>query len=110
MSDFNFAPLNGLQAKNKPRKLESSFGDGYSQRTADGINTNPKVWDVSFYFDSQATMDLIDDFFETRGGVTSFTWTPPGKPEGTFICSEWDRSYREKTRTIISAVFLQVFE
>jgi len=110
VSDFEFAPLTRLQAKNKPRRLESHFGDGYSQRTADGINTNPREWDVSFAFDSEATMDTIDDFFETKAGVTAFTWTPPGKPEGTFICSEWNRSYPEKTRSIITAVFLQVFE
>ena len=110
MADFNFAPLTALKAKNKPRKLESTFGDGYSQRTADGINTNPREWNLSFAFASEATMDLIDDFFETRGGATSFTWIPPGKPEGTFICPEWDRLYEEKTRTIITAVFLQVFE
>src|SRR5574343_419898 len=60
------------------RVLTAQFGDGYNQRTPDGMNAVKQTWNVQ-------TIPLEADDFETcinflygKGGVTAFQWIPPG--------------------------------
>jgi phage-related protein len=61
------------------RVLLSKFGDGYEQRSVDGINaiglTAYLKWDNLLVATEQ---DPITSFFDATNGVTPFYWTPPG--------------------------------
>ena len=109
MPDFNWKPLREPTVSWNPKINEAIFGDGYSQRTPQGINNNPEVWDdLSFIYDDTICNNIIS-FFESKNGVSSFTWQPPKRTEGTYICKEWSRTHISKNISSITAKFEQVF-
>lgn len=109
MSDFNYQPLNSAQISRRPRVRVAAFGDGYEQRVADGINTNPQVWSLSFT-NTRAIIDTIEALLIGYGGVTRFTWTPSGMAEIKVVCREWNRTKVNRRVDSLSATFEQVFE
>ncbi len=109
MSDFTYQPVYGAQRNRSPRVLAARFGDGYEQRLADGINTQPAIWNLTFTYDT-STIAAIESFLETKAGVTSFTWTPHGGSEITVICRDWSKSIDSPTTATIQTTFEQVYE
>jgi phage-related protein len=97
------------QRTTKTRVLKSNFGDGYSQRVADGINITPDSWTVEFRSTS-TNIGTIVTVLESKGGHTNFTWTPPGGSEQKWVCSEWSYSFLGKTMYALSATFEEVFD
>ena len=94
-----------------PRVLAAPFGDGYSQRTADGLNTMLRKWSVQFVNRSQADCDAIEAFLEAQGGCLSFNWTPPSGAAGLWICSVpdgWSRSPQTGGLANITCTFEEV--
>lgn len=109
MSDFTYRPLSGAQESHDPRVLTAKFGDGYSQRVADGINTDPAVWQLQFA-GTLTTILAIHTQIAGYGGVTSFTWTPYGRSEIRVICPSWSNVQMAGAVASMSARFEQVFE
>jgi phage-related protein len=107
MSEFNYVPGSGLQSTSKPRVLLSKFGDGYEQRVLDGINTNLKSWRLSFTMEV-ASLDAIEAFLISKGGVTSFTWTPTGKSQVLVICRDWDYTFNHNNVRTLNCTFDEV--
>ena len=108
MSDFTYNPSASSARSRKPRVLSAPFGDGYEQRVADGINTAPAIWSLTFVRgDTDAS--AIETFLEGKNGVTSFTWTPPGGSEIRVLCREWNRSFAGVNHNVITCTFEQVF-
>jgi phage-related protein len=108
MSEFNYQPLFGASRSITPRVLSSKFGDGYEQRVADGINTQPQMWSLIFT-DSAAIIDAIDSFLIGKGGVTKFTWTPQGGTEISVICRDWSKSIESPDVSSLQCSFEQVY-
>jgi phage-related protein len=106
MSEFTYVEDQGSSASVKPRIRKIQFGDGYSQRSADGINNDLKTFKLAFTLLDATTYNAILSFFETRGGTTPFTWTPHGRTEGYYVCEEWEESF-DYTGSI-SATFIEV--
>lgn len=67
----------------KPRIRSFSFGDGYEQRIADGINTLGQTFSISFKNRSLTEANAIVDFFESKNAVTPFAYSPPGFASAT---------------------------
>ena len=111
MSEFNWVPLVNAKAQYQPKTNEAPFGDGYSQRSAKGINNNPGQWPgLQFAFKDETEADKVEAFLASRQGAKSFTWTPPRKSEIKVVCKQWARDYAEENRTKITVTFEQVFE
>lgn len=108
MSTFTFTPAYSAQQTKKPRVRKSAFGDGYEQRSADGINTIKRVWSLRF---TKASADIaeVDAFLSSMGGVTSFDWTPPTGTAGKWLCEEWSEGLDGFNKNIITATFIEVF-
>lgn len=104
---FTYVPNAGASEKTTPKVLSAKFGDGYEQRTADGINNIKRVWNLSFVKTS-ADMANVISFLENEGGLTSFNWTPPRGAAGLWLCREWDR-IAEANYDTISFQFEEVF-
>lgn len=68
---------------NKPRIRRFSFGDGYEQRIADGINNLQQTFDVRFINRTETEMDNLIDFFETKNSITPFAYSPPNFPSSS---------------------------
>lgn len=108
MSTFTWQPLTGAKVAYAPKVRTAVFGDGYEQRVKDGLNANPRTWNLTFK-DGVTNINAILAFLKARGGAESFTWVPPDAVEGKFICSQWDMEYQTGVSTL-SATFKEVFE
>lgn len=109
MSEFTGVPQRNASVDYKPQRNEARFGDGYAQRSPKGLNNNPQNWKGLRFHGTENELDAIEAFFELKGGVTPFTWTPPGKSEAKFICPEWAREHLYKNISVITANFEQDF-
>ena len=110
MATFTYTPDNSAQVSVKPRVLKSSFGDGYEQRTGDGINLRPRTWTLTFNTRTAAEIAPIQAFLEARNGVESFDWTPPSGAAGKFICEDWTQTVVRFGINDLSASFREVYE
>ena len=77
-TEVNITPDRGLKADQAPRVLRATYGDGYEQRAADGINNLPEKWNLTWKNRTSAEANKIVKFLEDQGGVTAFDWYPTG--------------------------------
>lgn len=111
MTTFSWTADFGATQNIKPRVRKVQFGDGYSQRQADGINTQPQVWDLQFNMRTDTEAAAIVAFLVARAGVEAFEWTPPGQLSALkFVCEEWNRTLVKHNLNDVSLRFTQVFE
>jgi len=106
------APLDpGASRQHKPKVLMPEFGDGYSQRAADGINNDPAGRQFSWTNLTEDEHDEIVDFFKARKGVESFYYDHKnkGKPL-VYICTEWEVTDVAFDIYTVSATFKQVYD
>lgn len=107
---FTYPHDNGVEMTQKPRVLSGQFGDGYEQRTADGINTQPEEWALTFTAQTVTERNAILAFFRARAGVEWFNWTSPFGTTGRWVCSEWTGSPTNAVANSITAKFTQKFD
>ena len=113
MVDFPNYPVSyGSDSSFKVKVLEASFGDGYTQRTPDGINNIQEIWSVQWDRLDTTSRDEIIDFFVARKGSESFNWTPPRQSlPKKFYCKDWSSTPVEGEGLFnIKAKFEQVFD
>ena len=80
MTTFNppVAPsVNGTTGTETPRVRRAEFGDGYSQRTKDGLNFVRRTMTLNWATLSIEDRDTIKDFFRDVGGADAFEYTLP---------------------------------
>lgn len=95
----------------KPRARVAQFGDGYSQRLVEGINTQDDTWELSFVHRSIVDAADIVSFLETKYGTVPFLWTPPGDlTQFKVICEEWKTEYASPISRTISCTFKRVYD
>jgi len=110
MATFTQIPDFGARAQFKPTVRSVKFGDGYEQRLAYGLNTNPQIWNLTFSLRTDTEAAAIETFLQTENGVTAFDWTPPYGSAGKYICREWTRAVDRHNLNTVTATFEQVFE
>ena len=116
LTSTNRIPDRGLSKTVKPRTHTSKFGDGYEQRLVAGINPLKEEFDVKFNNRARAEIDDIVAFFESKKGVTNFSFTYPdtnsGGNEATIrvVCDDWSTSYESAVSSSLSAKFRRVYE
>lgn len=82
-----FAPLkapsvNGSIEKNATFEVNTAtFGDGYVQRSAKGINATADSWNLAWNNRSEDEINYIETFFRTKRGCIPFLYTMPGESE-----------------------------
>lgn len=109
MATFTWIPSNGSSVTHSPKVNRAKFGDGYEQRSLNGINTDPRSWNVMFSNRETAEADAIVAFLKARKGFESFDWTPSSGAAGKFICAEWTDSHESAGYRSINAEFIEVF-
>jgi phage-related protein len=97
-------PPTSLKKRPKLSILTASFGDGYTQKTADGMNHNRTILELTWETLIPAHADAIASFFEAHKGTDAFLYN------GTkFTCDTWqDDTWRGGFRTI-TATFEESF-
>jgi phage-related protein len=105
------APVAGATRQVEARVLKATFGDGYAQRAADGINNIGERYEVRWENISRAEANTILDFLAARGGFESFTWTPPGGTTALkWTCETWARQHISAVLDTVTATFVRCFD
>src|ERR1700740_2414599 len=79
-----FAPAKKPTIQNTSKTLTSrrqvaQFGDGYSQRAADGLNSIVRKWTLTWAALTQAEKDYIEGvYIDKGGGVEAVFYQMPG--------------------------------
>jgi len=76
-SGFMFIPSYSSSQEIKIIKNEAKFGDGYSQRQRDGLNTVNYNWKLNFDNRSDRETRAISTFIENKAGVDWFSLLIP---------------------------------
>ena len=95
----------------EPKVLEASFGDGYAQRTAPGINSVRET--LSLTWDSIPVADGLSvvAFFAARQAVEAFLYTIPGDSDPKkWTCRKWSKAESGPGLMKITAEFRQEFD
>lgn len=98
------------QQHTKPKVSAVKFGDGYEQRTAIGLNTMPRTWQLEFTNKPVVVADAIEQFLRDREAVQAFDWTPPHGESGRWVCREWSATPTSPKHRSIACTFDEVFE
>jgi phage-related protein len=108
--EFTWSPSYGSGGTTTAAVHSTQYGDGYSQRTAAGINNLSGQFPVQFNNRSVDELNAIDQFLSNQGGYQWFWWTPQGRSAIKVTCSSWTFSWRGLNKTGLSATFVRVFD
>jgi phage-related protein len=105
---FTWRPSFDSKLSQEPKITVTKFGDGYEQRTPNGINNSPEIWSVEFTASSASYPEVLT-FIRARKGVESFYWATPFNQNKVFVCRKW-AVVRKQGHTVMTMEFEQVFE
>ena len=111
MATFTWVPSYSTSTEVTPKLKLMQLGDGYLQRSSDGIHPTREKWSLVFAKIVDADYVAIRDFIKANIGY-SFDWTPPGEETARkFLCTEpLKREFVSYNVNNLSATFLEVFE
>ncbi len=84
---FNFSPRVNPTGDITTRLREVAFGDGYVQRSGDGLNGETQSWPLTFVGDWDR-ISLIRQFIRDHKGYVAFQWRNPLFDLGLYCCKE----------------------
>ena len=103
----------GFTRQSTPKIHMADFGDGYTQRIADGINNLQQTMQVSFSTRPKAEIDDLVAFFESLGGVNKFEMTiddTNGAETIKVLCQQWSQTWAFDNFYSLSATFIRCYE
>jgi phage-related protein len=99
------------QWQEAPRIRTAKFGDGYEQRTADGLNTRPRTLTLDWPNLGLSDKDTLLNFLRARNGIQAFWWLPPGETQTLKIkAPSWSVSRTSGPYWSVSVNFEEVFD
>ncbi|MRT27644.1 phage tail protein [Herbaspirillum sp. CAH-3] len=75
---FTWRVTSGTTTQRKFSVLVATFGDGYEQVAAKGINNVSGAWNISIT-GLDADISAVEDFLDRHAGVRAFYWDAPRK-------------------------------
>lgn len=109
METFTWSPRIAAQGTTDFRVLTAQFGDGYSQRVGDGLNTEVQKWNLEFT-GTDTYISPIATFLRRHQGFKSFSWRPPLSAEGFYRVDSMQVTALGRNVYTLSATFQQVFK
>ena len=95
----------------KPRVRKADFGDGYAQRTGDGLNAINRTVEASFAAITDTEAQTILDFLEERKGYLPFRWTLPGETSPRqWIAPSWRKVFAANRVADVTVTLEQNFD
>jgi phage-related protein len=110
-----FAPTtqpspSSTQEQGKQRVNTAQFGDGYSQRSMDGLNASPRTFTAQWDVLASTEADIYQAFFDAHS-VTPFLWTPPLESvQRKLIAGTWTRGYVGASTVTLACPMSEVFD
>jgi phage-related protein len=106
---FNFEVHAGTNGSKTFSVLKAGYGDGYTQRAQDGINSAQRKWNITVADVYAYELKPITDFLDAHAGARSFLWTPPNGTQGYFVCEAYTESPAVAGLVTLTAVFEEDF-
>ena len=111
-------PDKAMTKNSQPKILTATFGDGYDQRVADGINTLNETYNLSFKTRTKEDIDDIVLFLDTQKGVSKFILTLPdsnnttrtGERDVKVVSTDYSVNYEYDNFYTLSLTLKRVFE
>lgn len=88
METFNFKLTTDSSGDIDHKVNETSFGDGYVQASAVGINNKIATWAITAIGKSSYTRPIMN-FIDRHQGFKSFYWTPPEGEQGRYRVTKY---------------------
>ncbi|QIG76831.1 minor tail protein M [Rhizobium phage RHph_Y1_11] len=108
-TNTKFAP--GTSEDHTPSILVNNFGDGYVQRTPDGLNHDLARLSPKFEVMTYAEAETIMAFFKARKGTEPFWFQLPGAASPQkWVCTSWSRSWDGEVTQSVTANFQEVVD
>lgn len=92
----------------EPTVSVTKFGDGYEARAANGINSQPDKWSLTFTRSREESSEILA-FLRERGAIKSFVWVNPLGETGAYVCRAWDVTSKRGMLQVMCD-FQRVFE
>lgn len=93
-----------------PRVNSVVFGDGYSQRSQDGLNASNETFSGQCNGLTKTQADTVIAFFRGHT-VSAFLWNMPiDSVQRKFIAAKWSRAFMGSGLQSISFTFQEVFD
>jgi len=102
----------GLQRQVQHKVLVASFGDGYEQRTLDGINSRQDGFNITLNNRTASTINLVAAYLDERAGK-NFTFTVTDLAGDTNLkvaCEGYTINYIRENYHALQASFRRVYE
>lgn len=110
METFTFPVQTKPRGEVTFRRRVVQFGDGYSQKVGDGLNTKVQNWTLVFD-GSFAEAEQVTDFLDRHKGTLPFLWTPPGKASPrAFTCARYSETPHIGAQKIITIYLDEDFQ
>ena len=109
-------PDKSMSKSTQPRVLTASFGDGYEQRIADGINSINETYSLSFKTRPKEVIDDIVAFLDTKKNVSKFVLTIPdtndanGEKDVKVVATNYSVTYDYENFYSLSLSLKRVYE
>lgn len=105
------APQIGGSAPTEFRASEIRYGDGYGDRSGDGLNAESTNVTLVWRTIDPAHVDTIKQFMSDRGGHEAFWYTPPREAAPRkFVCRRMDRRHTKRHRDSLTITLEEVFD
>jgi phage-related protein len=100
----------GSQRGVKRRVNAAQFGDGYSQRSSDGLNTSARTFTANWSQLEETEAATYEAFFDAHD-ATPFLWTLPGETvQRKFIAGDSTMNYLDGDLVSFSCPLTEVFD
>jgi phage-related protein len=101
-------PPTSVRLKEKPKVLSAGYGDGYTQRVADGMRPILQEWTVRFDGCEPSIAAQIRAFLRARGGVEAFYFQTKLDETVKVICEEWEIGDADQRQVDVTLTFKEV--
>ena len=107
-----YTPSYSSSLAKKYRVLKAEFGEGYTQRSRDGINSIQRTYNAVWNNILSANALVIKDFLDALGGADSFEWQhPEDTAAARWTCPDGHSETFVSVDTVnLSAVFVEEFD
>lgn len=101
----------GVNPNVEMRILEAKFGDGYSQRIGDGLNTQNVTFGNSWTVRSYRHMSRLYEYLLSKGGYQSFPWVDDSGELNKCHCKKFSKPKRDGYGVYsMNAEFVKVYD
>lgn len=109
-------PDKTMTRQSSPKVLLATFGDGYEQRAADGINSIKETYNLQFRNREKTFVDDVITFLDSKKGVTKFSFTIPDTNSGgnektvKVVCDNYTTNYEYDEYYTLNVNLRRVYE